>query len=61
MLLYVENSFGCNRILFLFLCQYAENKSFCEDFTEGKYSYPVIHAIQTYPEDLVIRSEFLYR
>ncbi|GAB0098289.1 geranylgeranyl pyrophosphate synthase [Sergentomyia squamirostris] len=25
---------------------YANNKSYCEDLTEGKYSFPIIHAIQ---------------
>uniref|UniRef100_A0A8D8SW18 Geranylgeranyl pyrophosphate synthase n=2 Tax=Cacopsylla melanoneura TaxID=428564 RepID=A0A8D8SW18_9HEMI len=31
--------------------EYSENKSFCEDLTEGKFSFPVIHAIQSRPED----------
>lgn len=31
--------------------QYAENKSFCEDLTEGKFSFPVIHAIRSRPDD----------
>jgi geranylgeranyl diphosphate synthase type 3 len=26
--------------------EYMKSKSFCEDLTEGKYSYPIIHAIQ---------------
>lgn len=26
--------------------QYHKNKSFCEDLTEGKFSYPVIHCLQ---------------
>ncbi|KAK2717722.1 terpene synthase-like isoform X1 [Artemia franciscana] len=30
---------------------YAENKSFCEDLTEGKFSFPIIHAIRTQPDD----------
>lgn len=25
--------------------EYADNKSFCEDLTEGKFSFPIIHAI----------------
>lgn len=31
--------------------EYSENKSFCEDLTEGKFSFPIIHAIHTKPED----------
>ncbi|XP_060781478.1 geranylgeranyl pyrophosphate synthase-like isoform X1 [Neoarius graeffei] len=27
--------------------QYGANKSFCEDLTEGKFSFPIIHAIHT--------------
>lgn len=27
------------------------SKSYCEDLTEGKFSFPVIHAIRTHPED----------
>lgn len=26
--------------------EYKENKSFCEDLTEGKFSFPIMHAIQ---------------
>jgi hypothetical protein len=26
--------------------QYQQNKSFCEDLTEGKFSFPIIHCIQ---------------
>jgi len=33
------------------LKEYAENKSFCEDLTEGKFSFPVIHAIRSRPND----------
>lgn len=31
--------------------EYAQHKSFCEDLTEGKFSFPIIHAIKTHPED----------
>ncbi|KAM3589286.1 hypothetical protein VKS41_000154 [Umbelopsis sp. WA50703] len=31
--------------------QYADNKGFCEDFTEGKFSFPVIHSIRTDPSN----------
>lgn len=27
--------------------EYKENKSFCEDLTEGKFSFPIIHAIRS--------------
>lgn len=27
------------------------NKSFCEDLTEGKFSFPIIHSIMADPED----------
>ncbi|KAF4518940.1 hypothetical protein B566_EDAN007726 [Ephemera danica] len=35
----------------LCLQEYSENKSFCEDLTEGKFSFPVIHAIQKQTDD----------
>ena len=33
------------------LFQYSENKSYCEDLTEGKFSFPIIHAIQNHKGD----------
>lgn len=30
---------------------YMKHKSHCEDLTEGKFSFPIIHAIKTYPND----------
>ncbi|XP_065350444.1 terpene synthase [Cloeon dipterum] len=35
----------------LCLMEYSENKSFCEDLTEGKFSFPIIHAIHSRPDD----------
>lgn len=35
----------------LSLKEYSENKSFCEDLTEGKFSFPIIHAINTQKDD----------
>lgn len=29
--------------------QYAKNKGYCEDLTEGKFSFPVIHSIRADP------------
>ncbi|KAL5291011.1 GGPS1 family protein [Megaselia abdita] len=31
--------------------EYSENKSFCEDLTEGKFSFPIIHAVQNQVHD----------
>lgn len=31
--------------------EYSENKSYCEDLTEGKFSFPIIHAIHSQPND----------
>ncbi|XP_020295959.1 geranylgeranyl pyrophosphate synthase isoform X2 [Pseudomyrmex gracilis] len=31
--------------------EYTENKSYCEDLTEGKFSFPIIHAIKSNPND----------
>ncbi|XP_039749417.1 geranylgeranyl pyrophosphate synthase isoform X1 [Pararge aegeria] len=35
----------------LCLQEYSENKSYCEDLTEGKFSFPIIHAIQNQKGD----------
>jgi len=31
--------------------EYMKSKSFCEDLTEGKFSFPIIHHIRTNPDD----------
>lgn len=31
--------------------KYMQTKSYCEDLTEGKFSYPIIHAIRANPAD----------
>ncbi|KAK6488810.1 geranylgeranyl pyrophosphate synthase [Huso huso] len=36
--------------------EYSENKSFCEDLTEGKFSFPTIHAIWTCPESTQVQN-----
>ncbi|EME87327.1 uncharacterized protein MYCFIDRAFT_54584 [Pseudocercospora fijiensis CIRAD86] len=33
---------------------YTQNKGLCEDLTEGKFSFPVIHAIRSDPSNLVL-------
>ena len=35
----------------LCLEEYFANKSFGEDLTEGKFNFPIVHAIQKYPKD----------
>ncbi|XP_069071900.1 geranylgeranyl pyrophosphate synthase isoform X2 [Pleurodeles waltl] len=36
--------------------EYTENKSFCEDLTEGKFSFPTIHAIWSRPESTQVQN-----
>lgn len=36
----------------LFSREYSDNKGMCEDLTEGKFSFPVIHSIRTNPANL---------
>jgi len=31
--------------------EYHDNKSYCEDITEGKFSFPIIHSIHAKPQD----------
>lgn len=41
--------------------QYEENKSYCEDLTEGKFSFPIIHAIRNHPDDKTLISKCEYK
>ncbi|XP_071496478.1 geranylgeranyl pyrophosphate synthase-like [Diadema antillarum] len=36
--------------------QYTENKSYCEDLTEGKFSFPIIHGIRSQPGNTQLMS-----
>merc|ERR1719270_106889 len=40
---------------------YATNKSFAEDLTEGKFSFPIVHAITNDPDDRQIMNFFRKR
>ncbi|CAF0796640.1 unnamed protein product [Adineta steineri] len=31
--------------------KYTQNESYCDDITEGKFSFPIIHALNTHPHD----------
>ena len=33
---------------------YSTNKGLCEDLTEGKFSFPILHAIRSDPTNLVL-------
>jgi len=36
--------------------EYMKSKSFCEDLTEGKFSFPIIHSIRSNPKDTRVLS-----
>ena len=36
------------------------NKSFCEDITEGKFSFPIIHSIKQAPDDHQLLSKYTF-
>ena len=42
----------CDDYLNLSSTQYTQNKGLCEDLTEGKFSFPVIHSIRSNPSNL---------
>jgi hypothetical protein len=40
----------CLKMLFCLL-QYSQDKGYCEDITEGNFSFPVVHAVMSHPDD----------
>ena len=46
----------CDDYLNLSSTQYTQNKGLCEDLTEGKFSFPVIHSIRQDPDNLQLKN-----
>ena len=46
---------------FFFRSQYIKDKGYCEDLTEGKFSFPIIHAIMSHPDDHQVIRILLYQ
>lgn len=40
--------------------EYSDNKSYCEDLTEGKFSFPIIHAVQNQKHDKQVLRKIIY-
>lgn len=53
--------FYLNCICFFFFLnfKYSESKSFCEDLTEGKFSFPIIHAVNNQKQDRQVLRKFI--
>lgn len=45
----IQNKKTPDHIYFLTIMKYSNNKGFCEDITEGKFSFPIIHSIRAAP------------
>lgn len=47
---------------YLNLCskEYSDNKSYCEDLTEGKFSFPIIHAVQSEKQDKQVLRKYSF-
>jgi hypothetical protein len=41
------------------LLQYSKDKGYFDDMTEGKFSFPIIHAIKSRPDDKQVMGIFL--
>jgi hypothetical protein len=59
---------GCNLLtskcalkIVAFFLQYAKEKGYCEDLTGGKFSFPVIHAIKSHPDDSQVMRILLFQ
>ena len=49
----------CLKLFSFRLLQYSQAKGYCDDITEGKFSFPVIHAIKSRPNDNQVLSILL--
>ena len=41
------------------LLQYSNDKGYFDDITEGKFSFPIIHAVKSRPDDKQVMSILL--
>lgn len=57
--LILHSTYQANKFRVLFFFQYSESKSFCEDLTEGKFSFPIIHAVTNQKQDRQVLRKFL--
>jgi len=49
----------CIKVFAFRLLQFSQRKGYCDDITEGKFSFPVIHAIKSRPDDNQVSSILL--
>lgn len=47
-------------LLSMLLKQYKQNKGFCEDLTEGKFSFPIVHSIRADTSNQRLLSTWLH-
>jgi len=41
--------------------EYTKSKGLCEDITEGKFSYPIIHSILSKPDNTLLIGRYVAR
>jgi geranylgeranyl pyrophosphate synthase len=58
--LYLQTIFFSDDYANLCSREYTEKKSYAEDLTEGKFSFPIVYAIHTHPDDTELISMLLF-